>query len=205
MRKVVLTYRTVVGLSLVSRNKNRIPTGYSTCVISPRRPHRRRNCSIGFLNRLHCFSIRNFHDLFDLRLLYFNIFMSFSLNFCHSRKFHSHSSSSKSSQLLKSNVLCPSNLSGDLINAPIFLDLINCFLCGIYATNYTSALSMVQSNGGIYSSRPHENMGLSSLNVHRFKYNFISNSRCLLCQHRSEDTTHFLLHCPALATPVSHF
>ncbi len=43
-------------------------------------------------------------------------------------------------------------------------------------------------------------MGQNSLNAHRFKYNFISNSRYLLCQHRSEDTTHFLLHCAALAT-----
>ncbi len=44
-------------------------------------------------------------------------------------------------------------------------------------------------------------LGLNLLEGYSFKYNFISNSRCLLCQHRSEGATHFLLHYPALASP----
>ncbi len=58
-----------------------------------------------------------------------------------------------------------------------------------------------KTTGGAFIRHSRMRMRLSSRNAHRFKYNFISNSRCLLCQHRSEDTTHFLLHCPALATP----
>ncbi len=45
-------------------------------------------------------------------------------------------------------------------------------------------------------------MGLNSHNAHRCKY-FIPSGRCLLCQQRPGDTTHFLSHFPALATPVS--
>ena len=34
-------------------------------------------------------------------------------------------------------------------------------------------------------------MGLSSLNAHRKKYKFITNSACLLCNAKSESATHF--------------
>ena len=42
-------------------------------------------------------------------------------------------------------------------------------------------------------------LGLSGLNAHRKKYHFINFSRCPRCNHRIEDTTHFLLVCPSHA------
>jgi hypothetical protein len=39
-------------------------------------------------------------------------------------------------------------------------------------------------------------MGLSGLNSHRRKYNFIDNGKCLNCGCRSENVMHFLLVCP---------
>ena len=40
-------------------------------------------------------------------------------------------------------------------------------------------------------------MGLSGLNSHRKRYHFITESRCPKCNSKNEDTTHFLLECPA--------
>jgi len=40
-------------------------------------------------------------------------------------------------------------------------------------------------------------LGLSALNFHRFTYNFIDDKSCPRCNHVSEDTNHFLFHCPA--------
>jgi hypothetical protein len=42
-------------------------------------------------------------------------------------------------------------------------------------------------------------MGLSGLNAHRFRYNFIPTKRCPKCAHPNEDTTHFLIFCPTYA------
>ena len=42
-------------------------------------------------------------------------------------------------------------------------------------------------------------MGLSGLNCHRKKYNFIDYDMCDLCHLAKEDTTHFFLYCPAHA------
>ena len=42
-------------------------------------------------------------------------------------------------------------------------------------------------------------MGLSGLNSHRKTYHFIEYSTCPNCQHRNENTTHYLLQCPAYA------
>ena len=53
------------------------------------------------------------------------------------------------------------------------------------------------SKGSINLSRIR--MGLSGLNSHRFKYNFIPSKRCPSCNHPNEDTTHYLIFCPAYA------
>ena len=42
-------------------------------------------------------------------------------------------------------------------------------------------------------------MGLSGLNAHRKKYNFILHSTCMYCNYRQEDISHFLLVCPSFA------
>ena len=39
-------------------------------------------------------------------------------------------------------------------------------------------------------------MGLSALNAHRRKYNFICFNNCPLCGIRPEDSLHFFLKCP---------
>lgn len=44
-------------------------------------------------------------------------------------------------------------------------------------------------------------LGLSGLNAHRFKYNFINDKSCSLCNFETEDVSHFLFHCPAYAAP----
>ena len=52
-------------------------------------------------------------------------------------------------------------------------------------------------NGHINLSRIR--MGLSGLNAHRFRYNFIPTRRCPTCDHPNEDTTHYLIFCPTYA------
>ena len=52
---------------------------------------------------------------------------------------------------------------------------------------------------GVHLSR--FRMGLSGLNWHRFKYNFIENPSCNSCVSVKEDITHFLLCCPKYAAP----
>ncbi len=42
-------------------------------------------------------------------------------------------------------------------------------------------------------------MGLSALNAHRRRYNFINYSNCSYCDHKQENAKHFLLYCPAFA------
>ena len=42
-------------------------------------------------------------------------------------------------------------------------------------------------------------MGLSGLNHHRHKYNFIESSKCDKCNFRKEDCQHYLLKCPRYA------
>jgi len=54
-------------------------------------------------------------------------------------------------------------------------------------------------NGAVNHSRIR--MGLSGLNAHRKKYNFILNSVCPFCNYRREDAKHFLLICPTFAAP----
>jgi hypothetical protein len=44
-------------------------------------------------------------------------------------------------------------------------------------------------------------MGLSGLNAHRKKYNFIQHNFCPLCGMKNEDPIHFLLLCPYQAAP----
>ena len=44
-------------------------------------------------------------------------------------------------------------------------------------------------------------MGLSALNVHRRKYNFINHSNCPNCTATREDPVHFFLDCPRYAAP----
>ena len=44
-------------------------------------------------------------------------------------------------------------------------------------------------------------LGLSALYFHRFTYNFIDINTCPRCNAPSENTTHFILHCPAYAAP----
>jgi hypothetical protein len=39
-------------------------------------------------------------------------------------------------------------------------------------------------------------MGLSALNQHRWKYNYIRDTTCPSCNHRHEDIVHFFLECP---------
>ena len=46
-------------------------------------------------------------------------------------------------------------------------------------------------------------MGLSALNAHRRKYNFIDNSHCSFCPQKREDTMHYLLQCPHYTAPRS--
>ena len=40
-------------------------------------------------------------------------------------------------------------------------------------------------------------MGLSPLNQHRHKYNYINDPSCNSCGHRHEDTSHYFLECPS--------
>ena len=42
-------------------------------------------------------------------------------------------------------------------------------------------------------------MGLSGLNAHRKKYNFIADGHCMYCNYRCENLEHFLLYCPNFA------
>ena len=42
-------------------------------------------------------------------------------------------------------------------------------------------------------------MGLSGLNAHRKQYHFIKNSSCPNCNHKIEDTAHYILICPSYA------
>ena len=44
-------------------------------------------------------------------------------------------------------------------------------------------------------------MGLSGLNAHRKKYNFIPNNVCPHCGQRPEDEVHYFLKCPYFADP----
>lgn len=44
-------------------------------------------------------------------------------------------------------------------------------------------------------------MGLSALNSHRFKYNFIGDKSCVKCGNSNETVHHFLFNCPAYAAP----
>ena len=44
-------------------------------------------------------------------------------------------------------------------------------------------------------------LGLSALNFHRFKYNFIDDKACPKCNFSREDTSHLLFNCPAYADP----
>lgn len=44
-------------------------------------------------------------------------------------------------------------------------------------------------------------MGLSALNSHRFKYNFIDDKACEKCGNPNESICHFLFNCPAYAAP----
>ena len=39
-------------------------------------------------------------------------------------------------------------------------------------------------------------MGLSPLNQHRHKYNYIQDASCSICGHRQEDAMHYFLECP---------
>ena len=52
-------------------------------------------------------------------------------------------------------------------------------------------------NGAVNHSRMR--MGLSALNAHRKRYNFIDSSRCDFCGHRCENPVHFFLSCPTFA------
>ncbi len=44
-------------------------------------------------------------------------------------------------------------------------------------------------------------IGLSGLNAHRRKYNFINDNTCPLCNMKAQNTYHYFLVCPVLATP----
>ena len=52
-------------------------------------------------------------------------------------------------------------------------------------------------NASVHHSRMR--MGLSALNSHRKKFNFIEHNKCPLCACKPEDPTHFFLKCPYLA------
>ena len=64
------------------------------------------------------------------------------------------------------------------------------------STSYHLYLSE-DGNGAVNHSRMR--MGLSALNAHRRKYNFIERGNCEMCNHCSETTDHFFLTCPAYA------
>ena len=61
----------------------------------------------------------------------------------------------------------------------------------LYSTGY--------GNGQINHARMR--MGLSGLNEHRHRYNFIENGLCDYCTNQIEDTNHYLLQCPRFNTP----
>ncbi len=46
-------------------------------------------------------------------------------------------------------------------------------------------------------------MGLSGLNAHRRKYNFINDNTYPLCNMKAENTYHYFLVCPVLVTPLA--
>ena len=56
-------------------------------------------------------------------------------------------------------------------------------------------VSNTQGRAGIWLARLR--MGLSALNHHRHKYNFISSPVCILCNTGAETTQHYLFTCPA--------
>jgi hypothetical protein len=53
------------------------------------------------------------------------------------------------------------------------------------------------NNGAVNHARIR--MGLSGLNAHRKKVNFIQSSECNYCAFKNEDAIHFLFYCPAFA------
>ena len=53
---------------------------------------------------------------------------------------------------------------------------------------------MCTGKQGIWLSRLR--MGLSALNSHRYKYNFINSPTCTLCNEESETVFHFFINCP---------
>ena len=55
--------------------------------------------------------------------------------------------------------------------------------------------SVGRGYGALQQSRMR--MGLSGLNFHRHKYNFIESSQCLHCNNPREDPLHYFLECPA--------
>ena len=62
----------------------------------------------------------------------------------------------------------------------------------LQGTNFTLT---GDSKGAINHSRIR--MGLSALNKHRRKNNFVDDSSCPKCGHKPESESHFFLHCPA--------
>ncbi len=60
----------------------------------------------------------------------------------------------------------------------------------------TSQISFSLSNNYASVHQARMRIGLSSLNFHRRKYNFINEGPCPFCSYRQEHPVHFVTHCP---------
>ncbi len=70
-----------------------------------------------------------------------------------------------------------------------------CYAIRVYA------IQIVQQTSGQASvHHARMRMGFSGLNVHRRKYNFINDNTCPLCNMKAENTYHYFLVDPVLAT-----
>jgi hypothetical protein len=69
----------------------------------------------------------------------------------------------------------------------------------LFLTKRNTLFTSCSGQNGINLTRMR--MGLSVLNWHRFKYHFITDSKCGYCNARREDPAHFLFICPRFADP----
>ncbi len=66
-------------------------------------------------------------------------------------------------------------------------------------TSLSNLYNRTSGQASVHHARMH--MGLSALNAHRHKYNFVNDNTCPLCNMRAESAHHYFLISLALATP----
>ena len=97
---------------------------------------------------------------------------------------------------IPSSIKSWNELSIELRNA-ISYDTFKTKLRKLYGSSFNSLYTKGDTNGAINHSRIR--MGLSGLNAHRKKVNFIQNGQCDYCGARMETPIHYFFECPAFA------